>query len=169
MHVCVRSQILNPVEVQSAWLLPYPRRRSLKFSIPVTALGGWDRSSGLWFPLLGIKPSQAVLSRSVLLLPVWTSPPQLTRRGEEGLLTISQFTLDFAQHPSGGSHVQKSHLQFLWRMGRVPRACRDTPYGCISPTVQSRQGLNFRALLGGGGGGEGDRLQRKNQDNDCRL
>ena len=76
MLVCVRSQILALVEVQSAWLLPSPGRRSLKFSIPVRALRGWDGSRALWFPLLGIKPSQAVLSGSVLLLPVWTSPSQ---------------------------------------------------------------------------------------------
>lgn len=159
MLVCVRSQILAPVEVQSAWLLPSPRRRSLKFSIPVRALRGWDGSSGLWFPLLGMKPQEVCSS--------YQFGHQLLSKGRRGSLHLSYFTLDLAQHPSGGSHLQKSHLQFLWRMGRVPRACRDTPYGCISPTVQSRQGLNFGALLGGGGGG--DRLQRKNQDNDSCL
>lgn len=59
-----------------------------KFSIPARACRGSDGFSELWFPLLGIKPSLAVLSGRALLLRVWTSLLQLRGGEEERLFCI---------------------------------------------------------------------------------
>lgn len=88
---------------------------------------------------MGVQPSLVVPLGSALLLPVWTPPLQLRGREEEGLFTVSQFTLDLAQRPSPGLPTAAEPPAVLVESGKGPPRLAE-PHPLAAPPPLSSPG-----------------------------